>query len=126
MSQSQHLPCSVKGPPLSAPVRHSTLPLWLPVTVIIGALLMAAGGFIALVHPAMLAPPGEEINGAVRVYAGYLVSRNLAIAIMLLGTLSIGARESRFGKAVVGTCLVAECSEPGHRSTPWGMMIEML
>jgi hypothetical protein len=53
---------------------------------------MAAAGTIALVRPAMLAPAGDEINGAVRVYAGYLVSRNLAIAAMLLGALAMRAR----------------------------------
>jgi hypothetical protein len=68
------------------------LPWWVPAIVIVGAILMAAGGTIALVHPAMLAPAGEEINSAVRVYAGYLISRNLAIAAMLLGTLAMRAR----------------------------------
>lgn len=53
---------------------------------------MAAGGFIALIHPAMLVSPDAEINGAVRVYAGYLVSRNLALAIMLLVMLGLRAR----------------------------------
>lgn len=60
--------------------------------VIVGALLMAAGGVIALIHPAMLVSPGSEINGATRVYAGYLVSRNLALAVMLLIMLGIRAR----------------------------------
>ncbi len=53
---------------------------------------MAAGGVIALVHPVMLVSPHDEINGAVRVYAGYLASRNLVLAIMLLATLGLGAR----------------------------------
>lgn len=53
---------------------------------------MAAGGIIALAKPAMLVAPGEAINGAARVYAGYLVSRNLALAAMLLFTLVIRAR----------------------------------
>jgi hypothetical protein len=55
-------------------------------------MLMAAGGVIALVHPAMLVSAHAEINLASRVYAGYLVSRNLALAGMLLVTLAVGAR----------------------------------
>jgi hypothetical protein len=42
----------------------------------------------------MLVSPHDTINGAVRIYAGYLVSRNLALALMLIAALSIGARES--------------------------------
>ena len=64
------------------PVR--AMPWWLPVIVIIGALLMVLGGVIALVNPAMLVSPTDEINSAVKVYAGYLVSRNVVLGIMLL------------------------------------------
>jgi hypothetical protein len=69
-----------------------SLPWWLSTSVILGAVLIAAGGVIALIHPAMLVSPDAEINGAVRVYAGYLVSRNLALATMLLVTLGMRAR----------------------------------
>ena len=73
--------------------RHdSSLPWWVAAIVIVGSVLMAAGAVIAMVRPAMLAPPGESINGAVRVYAGYLFSRNLAIAALLLGSLILRAR----------------------------------
>jgi hypothetical protein len=54
------------------------------VVVLIGALLMALGGVIALVNPAMLVSPHDQINGAVHIYAGYLASRNLCIAALLL------------------------------------------
>jgi hypothetical protein len=67
-------------------------PWWLATVVIIGATLMAAGGIIALAKPAMLLSPGEAVNSATRVYAGYLVSRNLALAAMLLFNLAIRAR----------------------------------
>jgi hypothetical protein len=67
-------------------------PWWLFVIVIVGGVLMMLGGVIALVNPAMLAAKGDAINGAVRVYAGYLVSRNLAIGGMLLGALFMRAR----------------------------------
>ncbi|HKD60317.1 MAG TPA: hypothetical protein VKB47_07635 [Terracidiphilus sp.] len=68
----------------------SALPGWLALIVIPGALLLISGAIVALVNPAMLAH--GEINGAVHVYAGYLVARNLALAILLLLTLSMGAR----------------------------------
>ncbi len=73
---------------------HAALPKWLPLIVVPGALLLAAGAIVALVNPAMLASPGIAINGAVHVYAGYLVARNLALALLLLVTLSMGARRS--------------------------------
>ncbi len=70
----------------------SSWPWWLVASVVVGALLMGAGGLIALLKPAMLVSPGDEITGAVRVYASYLVSRNLALAIMLLLALTLRAR----------------------------------
>jgi hypothetical protein len=71
---------------------NASLPWWLSASVVAGALLMAAGGVIALVHPAMLVSANAEMNVAARVYAGYLVSRNLALAGMLLVMLAMGAR----------------------------------
>jgi hypothetical protein len=73
-------------------VEQSPLPIWLVAIVIAGAALMATGGLIALIHPALLVSPTAEINSATHVYAGYLVSRNLAIAAMLLATLGIRSR----------------------------------
>ena len=54
--------------------RNQPSPRWVYVVVLIGALLMALGGVIALVNPAMLVSPHDQINGAVHVYAGYLAS----------------------------------------------------
>jgi hypothetical protein len=71
---------------------HGSPPWWLSGSVVLGALLLAAGGLIALIHPAMLVSPDAETNGAVRVYAGYLVSRNLALAVMLFVMLGVRAR----------------------------------
>jgi hypothetical protein len=71
-----------------------TTPWWVYTAVILGALLMAAGGVIALVHPVMLVSPHDEINGAVRFYAGYLASRNLVLAAMLLAMLTLRARNA--------------------------------
>lgn len=53
---------------------------------------MAAGAVIAFINPAMLVSAGAEINGATRVYAGYLISRNFALAVMLLVALGMRAR----------------------------------
>jgi hypothetical protein len=68
------------------------LPGWVKVIVVLGAVLMLAGGVLALVHPAMLVSPHDEINGAVHVYAGYLASRNLALAAMLVAAMLLRAR----------------------------------
>jgi hypothetical protein len=70
----------------------ASLPWWLSSSVILGALLMAAGGLIALIKPAMLVSPDAEISSAVRVYAGYLVARNIPLAVMLLIILGLRAR----------------------------------
>lgn len=76
--------------PMISVREKSALPKWLALIVISGALLLVTGAIIALVNPAMLA--GGEINDAVHVYAGYLVARNLALALLLIMTLSMSAR----------------------------------
>jgi hypothetical protein len=70
------------------------LPWWLLALVTLGSILMIAGGLIALFRPEMLLSPHQEITQAVHVYAGYLVSRNLALGLMLLAALSPRARGS--------------------------------
>lgn len=65
---------------------------WLRAVVLAGALLLTVGAVIALVRPAMLVSPQDAINGAVHIYAGYLASRNLAIAILLVALLWMRAR----------------------------------
>jgi hypothetical protein len=67
-------------------------PWWITVAVILGSLLMLAGGVIAIVRPVMLVSPHDEINGAAHIYAGYLASRNIALAGLLLVMLSLRAR----------------------------------
>jgi hypothetical protein len=76
----------------SAVSGRKPLPWWIFLVVVVGALLMVAGGVIALVRPGMLVSPHDDINGAVHIYAGYLVSRNLALATMLLAMLTLRAR----------------------------------
>ena len=65
----------------------TAFPWWLQAIVLLGALLMAAGALIALLNPAMLVSPHDEINVAVHIYAGYLFSRNAALAILLVASL---------------------------------------
>jgi hypothetical protein len=72
-------------------------PGWLYTCVIIGALLMALGGVIALLNPGMLLVPGEQITNGVKVYAGYLVSRNIALSVMLFAMLALRARRMLCG-----------------------------
>jgi hypothetical protein len=74
--------------------KAANIPLWVSLLVIAGALLTAMGGVIALVRPAMLVSPQDQINGAVHIYAGYLAARNLALAFMLAGLLALGARRA--------------------------------
>jgi hypothetical protein len=79
----------------AAPLRSdetASLPGWLPASIILGALLMAAGAMIALIQPALLVSADAEIKQAARVYSGYLASRNPAPAAMLLGMLAVRAR----------------------------------
>jgi hypothetical protein len=71
----------------SAETGRNPFPWWIYVIVSIGALLMAAGAAIGLIKPAMLVSPQDSISGAVRIYAGYMVSRNLSLAGLLLITL---------------------------------------
>jgi hypothetical protein len=77
----------------SSLVREKSVIGWWPKAIaILGALLLAAGALIALFHPVMLVSAHDEINGAVHIYAGYLASRNLALAIMLIAALCLGAK----------------------------------
>ncbi len=65
----------------------AVFPWWLQAIVLLGALLLAAGALIALLNPAMLVSPHDGINTAVHIYAGYLFSRNIALAILLAASL---------------------------------------
>ncbi|HUD54149.1 MAG TPA: hypothetical protein VMR02_02900 [Terracidiphilus sp.] len=67
---------------------------WVQLTVVLGALLTAAGAVIALIHPAMLVSPQDEINGAARIFAGYFAARNLGLTVALLALLAIRAKRA--------------------------------
>ncbi|HZD49748.1 MAG TPA: hypothetical protein VE178_13485, partial [Silvibacterium sp.] len=75
-------------------VNAPAMPWWISAIVLLGTLLIATGALLALVHPAMLVSPHDEINEAVHIYAGYLAARNGALAIMLLALLSLRARRA--------------------------------
>jgi hypothetical protein len=77
-----------------SPAATAPIAWWLRAVVILGALLMTAGAVLALLHPAMLVSPHDEINEAVHIYAGYLASRNMALAIMLIVLLSLSAKRA--------------------------------
>ncbi len=66
-------------------------PGWVTAVVILGALVMVAGALIAVVRPALLLSPTDEVTGAVRVFAGYLFSRNLALGVLLIVMLRLRA-----------------------------------
>lgn len=70
----------------------NAFPWWLQTIVVLGALLMAAGALIALVNPVLLVSPHDEINAAVHIYAGYLFSRNGALALLLVASLLYRAK----------------------------------
>jgi hypothetical protein len=72
--------------------KSQAFPWWLNVIVVLGALLMATGGFMALLQPSRLVSPHDEINGAVHIYAGYFASRALVLAVMLLIALLFRAK----------------------------------
>jgi hypothetical protein len=81
---------AIQGSLNRIPARLSNIPsppMWVRAVVVLGALLMATGAVLAFFRPEMLVSPHYEINGAVRIYAGYLTSRNLTIALMLLNSL---------------------------------------
>ncbi len=72
--------------------KSEAFPWWINVIVVLGALLMATGGFMALLQPSRLVSPLDEINGAVHIYAGYFASRALVLSVMLVAALLFRAK----------------------------------
>lgn len=68
---------------------------WLVAIVVLGAVLTAAGGLLAL-HPA-----GEHLNTAGQNYADYFLTRNLALAVLLLLMLALRARRVLAGLMIL-------------------------
>jgi hypothetical protein len=82
---------TASGTPAEKP---SVIPLWVRVFVVAGGLLMTLGGVIALVKPSMLMSPIDEVTNGVKIYAGYLVARNLALGLFLPLLLVLRARRA--------------------------------
>jgi hypothetical protein len=76
----------------AAQLATNPFPWWLQTIVLVGALLMGACALIALLNPAMLVSPHDEINTAVHIYAGYLFSRNAALAILLVASMLLRSK----------------------------------
>lgn len=72
----------------------SAIPLWPRLVVMLGIVLLAAGAVIAVVHPVLLVAPNDQINEATHVFAGYLASRNMALALLLLIAILLRARKT--------------------------------
>jgi hypothetical protein len=63
----------------------SDISLWVKGVALLGSVLLGAGAAIAYANPGMLLSPHAQVSEGVRIYAGYLVSRNAALALGLLG-----------------------------------------
>ena len=86
------------------------MPLWVKAVVVLCAALTGMGAVIAFVQPGMLVQPHAEITSAVRTYAGYLTSRNLVLALALLGLLMARAHRALGNLlAMVGLIQVLDC-----------------
>ena len=59
-------------------------PLWTQLIAVVGVLLCAAGGAIALERPIMLVGPDGAVSAAAHIFAGYFAARSLALAGVLL------------------------------------------
>ena len=70
------------------------IPMWVKLVVIAGVLLSVMGGVLALIKPVMMVAPGDSINGAVHIYAGYFAARSFAVALLLIVLLGLGARRA--------------------------------
>jgi hypothetical protein len=76
---------------------NTPIPWWVIGVATVGSLLMIVGGLLALIRPEMLLSPHQEVTQAVRIYAGYLASRNLALGVMLLAILGLRASRALHG-----------------------------
>jgi hypothetical protein len=75
----------------------AAVPGWITTVVVIGAALLVVGAALAFVKPSILLGPGNPVTSGVRVYAGYLFSRNLALAVLLIASLMPRFRKNLSG-----------------------------
>jgi hypothetical protein len=81
LTQPVHPTTGTQSPPAARP-----WPWWLTAIIILGAALTATGAILAIFAT------GEHLNVAGRDYADYFITRNLAVAAMLLVMLALRAR----------------------------------
>lgn len=96
---------SLDGPPHLLSRTDTAPPRWVAAVVFVAAALTAAGAAVAWLDPALLVSRASDINPAARVYAGYLISRNLGLAVALLALLGLRCYRMLAG-ALVLTALV--------------------
>jgi hypothetical protein len=77
--------------------RPGRFPWWVYVIVLLGAALLAGGAIISQADPKMLLSSGEQMTGAVKVYADYTFSRDVVLALGLLVLLALHARRMLAG-----------------------------
>jgi hypothetical protein len=92
MAENAKVIKAVNSRAISAPRAISVTPWWVWTIAVLGAILLGAGGIIALVNPIMLVSPRAEMNDAVRIYAGYVAARDLGLALMLIAALGLRAK----------------------------------
>ena len=107
------------------------VPAWVPVIVVLSAVLMGAGAIIAAMNPVMLVDPHAEISAAVKTYAGYLTARNGVLAVVLLALLLAGARRALGNLvALVGLIqlfdFVVDCMEARWSVAPGVLVLGIL
>lgn len=89
----------LKSSDLARPqVQQASPSTWSPrahvkVIVLFGAVLLAFGAFLAIVNPTLLVGKGEQMNNSAQVFAGYFFSRNLGLAVLIVGALVLQTRK---------------------------------
>ncbi len=131
MSEADDLQSTNPGANSSGVTRRLKLPWWVRSIVVLCAILMALGALIALLKPGMLVGPAAKLDSSTNVYAGYLVSRNLAIAIMLVGLLALSARRALAGVLVLAALVqlidaAIDCFEARWAVAPGVLLLGLL
>jgi hypothetical protein len=80
-------------------------PRWVPLAGILVALLFATGAVIALARPALLVASDAAIDAATHVSAGYLASRDSALAVALVVVLVLRARQLLAGALLLAALI---------------------
>jgi hypothetical protein len=75
---------------------------WIKGVVVLTVCLNVVGATIAVANPGAMLPAGEHMTSAARLYAGYLVSRDLSLAVVLLAFLVIRARQGLAAALLMG------------------------